>query len=109
MPPSDRGALVQDYPPEQGWRFATLRTLGLYEPADSPAVLAAEVLSECQALKDSPEGRYDGTMALLERSIRLGITSAWLGLGEMKRPVDHGTESLASPDGQGELFDSPPD
>jgi energy-coupling factor transporter ATP-binding protein EcfA2 len=101
--------LVQDYPPEQGWRFATLMTLGLYEPGDSPAVLAAEVLSECQALKDSPEGRYDGTMALLERSIRLGITSACLGLGEMNRPVAQAGGSRALPDGQGELFDPPSD
>jgi len=107
MPPADRWALVQDYPPEQGWRFATLRTVGLYESAGSPAFLAAEVLSECRALRDSPEGRYDGTMALLERSIRLGITSACLGLGDKDQPVGHFDNTLALPDGQGDLFDPP--
>ncbi|MBB5744709.1 hypothetical protein [Brevundimonas variabilis] len=101
MRPSDRWVLVHEYPPEEGWRFATLRTLGLHEPADSPAVHAAQVLSECQALRDSPDARHDGTMALLERSIRLGITSAWLGLGDAG-----GGQAL--PKGQGELFPLPP-
>lgn len=105
--PSDRWTLVHDYPPEEGWRFATLRTLGLHEVAGSPAVLAAQVLSECQVLRDSPEGRYDGTMVLLERSIRLGITSAWLGLGELNKPAIPSGSSRALPDGQADLFDPP--
>lgn len=107
LPPSDRWALVQTYPPEQGWRFGTLRTLGAYEPATSPAVLASQVLTECQAVKDSPEARFDGTVSLLERAIRLGITSTWLGLGASGRPAGPEVSPQPGSDGQGDLFKLP--
>lgn len=102
--PSDRWALVHDYPPEQGWRFATLRSMGLYEPGDSPALAAAQVLSECQALRDCPESRLDGTMALLERSIRLGISAAWLSLDGPAMPLVDVAASRAAQSDQGDLF-----
>jgi len=78
--PQDRWTLVQDYPPEQGWRFATLQTLGLNEADDSPARSAAQALVECRALRDSLVARDPTTREALERSIRLG--RAWSDLGK---------------------------
>lgn len=105
--PSDRWTLVHDYPPEEGWRFATLRTMGMQEPPGSPAHLASQVLVECQVLRDSPEAHYESTMVLLERSVRLGITSAWLGLGGLSKTVTHAGSSRPLLDGQGDLFYPP--
>lgn len=76
---SDRWALVQEYPPEQGWRFATLQSLGLHQPEGDPSIEAAHVLTECQAVRDSREARHEATIILLERAIRLGMAGADLG------------------------------
>lgn len=81
LSPADRWALVQAYPPEQGWRFATLQTLGHFEPTGDPAVAASDVLSECQALRDTREARHEASMLILERAIRLGMTGADLPHG----------------------------
>ncbi len=90
--PQDRWTLVQDYPPEEGWRFATLQTLGRAEPAGSPAIAASAVLVDCRALRDAPEARHEATMALLERAIGLGV--GWGGLG---RDPEAMTVDLADP------------
>ncbi len=90
--PQDRWTLVQDYPPEEGWRFATLQTLGRAEPAGSPAIAASAVLVDCQALRDAPEARHEATMALLDRAIGLG--AGWAGLG---RDPEAMTVDLADP------------
>lgn len=92
--PQDRWTLVQDYPPEEGWRFATLGTLGLHEPAGSPAIGAARVLCECQSLRDSPEARHEATSALLERSVRLGAAWSELGRGETLAALEPARSTL---------------
>lgn len=79
MSPADRWAMIHEYPPEIGWRFATLHGLGLLEPAGHPAVEAANILSECRALRESGEARQHTTAMLLERAIRLGWSGADLG------------------------------
>ena len=81
LSPADRWALVQTYPPEQGWRFATLQTLGRFEPTGDPAVAASDVLSECQAMRDTREAHHEASMLILERAIRLGMTGADLPHG----------------------------
>lgn len=76
MSPADRWAMIHEYPPEIGWRFATLQGLGLLEPAGDPAVEAANILSECRTLRESGEVRHHPTAMLLERAIRLGWSGA---------------------------------
>ncbi len=83
MTPEDRWGLLDEYPPQDGWRFATLQKLGRYEPDGSPTVAAAALLDDCFTLRDSPQARQEATMLLLERSIRLG--AAWQSLAQGAR------------------------
>lgn len=83
MTPEDRWGLLDEYPPQEGWRFATLQTLGQHEPDGSHAAAAAGLLDDCFTLRASPQARHEATMLLLERSIRLG--AAWQSLAQGAR------------------------
>lgn len=72
LEPDERWALVHEYPPSEGWRFATLQALGDYEPEGSPNILAARLLQACATLRNDPQARLGATIPLLDQSIQLG-------------------------------------
>ena len=108
LSPTERWALVQEYPPEQGWRFGTLQTLGHFEPAGDPAIGASDVLTECQALRDSREAHHEAMMMMLERAIRLGMTGADLRRGNGSLRFFPPSPAASHGEGQGDRPSAPP-
>ena len=79
MEVQDRWALIEDYPPEQGWKFATLPDLGLHAREPEALKIAGRLLSGTMALRRSIRGGDGmGPGEALDAAVRLG--AEWQGL-----------------------------
>ena len=79
MEVEDRWALIEEYPPDQGWKFATLPDLGLHAAEPEALKIAARLLSGTGALRRSMRGgEVLGPGETLDAAVRLG--AEWQGL-----------------------------
>lgn len=73
MEVQDRWALVEEYPPEQGWKFATLADLGLHAAEPQALRMAGRLLSGTMALRGSARGgNAINPSETLDAAVRLG-------------------------------------
>lgn len=69
LSPEDRWAMLAQYPPQDGWRFASLEDLGR-DAKDEQLAAAARILGHARAIA-RPDPR-DPLQATLERAVALG-------------------------------------